>query len=262
MTIPLSEAERAELQSHIDEDGFGRVFADLGTHPRYFYTIGLYRHLGYELILAGCYGWTKDEALEVLWQLGHQLLRRSRRCAARISDRVKTELGTVRLVPCHRSWTAPMLSGAAQYWSLRHVPAKQVVPLGPAATIELPDMHEPLDPSTSRCWAPLLEPSHACSHCGKRAVVDVAVLRTGGVARVMHYEDRSWFMFGEAPTTTVEDLRELPLEALFALDPTLEALLDLPVGEEALRDGVGNSWRHRRIVVTSEHQGHWNRAEA
>lgn len=66
------------------------------------------------------------------------------------------------------------------------------------------------------------------------------------ILHIFHYEDDgSWQFSGNESNLNDEDFRVVSLEEIIALDSSVLEVADLPLGGEAQREDIGNSWEIR-----------------
>jgi len=109
-------------------------------------------------------------------------------------------------------------------------------------TIDVPDMSIPRAQNGDRGWAWLEEPWPYAFPKGSLAMTNLLALRGQRISEAVRWED-CWHLYArqEGPTED-EDLRLLPIGFLLGADPSLEAVVNLKVGQALWRDNGDGEW--------------------
>lgn len=206
--------------------------------PRFVYSIGLTDSLGTELLLAGGMFYSAAQARELVAAGQQHLQNNPAASALRVPG-----LGDFQLVDVHRSWVSALLLGATDYYSSQDIAALQILPSGPALTLDTPDMRTPLNVEQHPVWRGLLEPPEPGLTDAAVAVTTLDVLRGAPVTEACRWEEDQWELFsGPAAEVAEEDARVLPLYCMLGMDERLRAVLHLAVGAGLWRRDREDEW--------------------
>jgi Domain of unknown function (DUF4262) len=256
MTLDRKKA-LALIKRNIEEYGFHIYIVSAGSSPRFAYTIGLRESLGAELVLAGGFFYEKsDQILEILHSIRKQLASGVKGKPGPVwqSEFVVPELGKFALRKAHASWARSLLLGALDYYSIEDVDAYQVVPETRHRTIDVPIMSkewsatdEPMWRWRDAEWPYPISPD-------AEVMTNLDALRGEPITEVVRFEERYWEMYAGAsgPEVSEDDARLIPLGCLLALDPSLEPVVDLAIGEGMWRDGSGDDWSPMESATPKE----------
>ncbi len=154
-----TDAERQLALQRIEENiarhGHHVYMVSGGVEPRFAYTIGLSRTLGFELILAGACFHMADEVMTIITSIASKLKLQH---GLNTSTFDMDELGSFSIRPVHPSWTTTLMLGALDFYKVNEIPAYQVVPDVAHWTIDVPDLSEPESAGTAPAWKWLHEP--------------------------------------------------------------------------------------------------------
>jgi hypothetical protein len=142
----------ATIASNIKQHGFHVYAISAGVSPGFYYTIGLTRVVGYELVMAGAALYTLREAWSIVNTIGQRL----RRGAPPEGTHGVKERGSFRLHEAHRSWVRRLLLGARDYYG-HEVRALQIMPDYGHRTIDTPDMRIAFGSDVELPWNHLVE---------------------------------------------------------------------------------------------------------
>jgi hypothetical protein len=237
-----SEAERKKaldtIRQNIAEYGF-HTYGVTGGGPHFAYTIGLSRSLGAELILAGAYFYSLDEAARIIKRIAAELRPETTRQNMNIA---LGTCGSFSLDEVHTSWVKELMLGVVDFYQKDDVKAFQIVPDSDHWTIDVPRLSEPWNPATEAIWhvyKPWKYPIPAMSV----GVTDLAALRGEPITEVMRWEEDEWELFaGAGPDVPEEERRIVPLGVLLAWDRSLQAIVDLQVGGPGLWREGSSEW--------------------
>jgi hypothetical protein len=242
----MTQDERELLHAHIRvEIATAGVYAALvqdGQTPRVGYTVGLTEDGLPEVVLAGGMALLAKPVLRTL--KSSAVVSR----AGRLADGGFLNLpgvGPFRAFTAHPSWARLLLGRARDYYERDDIPALQLVPDGDLRTLDVPDMSAPWDPDAEPIWRWLVEDWDSEFPRDALAVTDLDALRGVPIAQAGRWEGAQWQMF--TPTTgavSPDVVRVVPLATLLTIDPSLEAVIRLRVGDVIRRDPPG-PWEHR-----------------
>jgi hypothetical protein len=242
----MTDDERELLHAHIRvEIATAGVYAALvqdGQTPRVGYTVGLTEDDLPEVVLAGGMALLAKPVLRTL--KSSAVVSR----AGRLADGGFLNLpgvGPFRAFTAHPSWARLLLGRARDYYERDDIPALQLVPEGDLRTLDVPDMTAPWDPDAEPIWRWLVEEWDSELPRDALAVTDLDALRGVPIAQAGRWEWSQWQMF--TPTTgevSPDVVRVVPLATLLTIDPSLEPVTRLRVGDVIRRDPPG-PWEHR-----------------
>ena len=242
----MTDDERELLHAHIRvEIATSGVYAALvqdGQTPRVGYTVGLTEDDLPEVVLAGGMALLAKPVLRTL--KSSAVVSR----AGRLADGGFLDLpgvGPFRAFAAHPSWARLLLGRARDFYGRDDVPALQLVPDGDLRTLEVPDMSVPWDPEREPIWRWLVEHWDADLPRDALAVTDLAALRGAPITQAGRWEESQWQMFTATTGEVSPDvIRVVPLATLLTIDPSLEPVTRLRVGDVIRRDAAG-PWQHR-----------------
>ncbi|MGB6725831.1 MAG: DUF4262 domain-containing protein, partial [Terracidiphilus sp.] len=219
-----------------------------GQQPRYAYTIGLSPKLGYELVFAGGILFMYEEVGKIVSGIIEQLTINS---TTQLSLHTVDPFGTFSFRKCDPSWTALLLLGAIDFYKQQDVPGVQIVPDDEHTTFDVPDMTVPWNPQAAPIWQYLSEPWTLPVPPTSHAVTDLAALRGSPVTEACRWEEDYWELFaGDGPDVPDEEKRVVGLGMLLAADPSLNAVLDLGLGDGIWREDTfeWHIWETRKAT--------------
>lgn len=227
-------AWRAKILTNIERHGH-HVTVVLGhAAPRFAYTIGVSARRGVELILAGGHAFETGDVGAILNRLAAD--------PDALDDGVSRSVGPAgdfRLRRVDPTWAARLTLGIPDVLG-REVPVLQVVPVGPFATVDVPDLSAPGEPVGAWRWLdrpwPFSVPEDAY------ATTDLSALQGRPVTEAIRWEEGRFQLFsGDTDAVPEEALRNVPLGVLLGIDPTLEPVVGLEPGQGLLRE-PGGPW--------------------
>jgi len=207
-----------------------------GTSPGFTYTIGLRETVGAELVFAGGAFFYGQDVKRIVDQITRQVKQRHSFDLIVPTD----SLGVFHLRRVCAEWSRTLLLGARDYYDVDVVDAYQIVPDKERWTIDVPDLGKPWSFATEPVWRwhhedwslPIPPSSHAAT--------DMSALRGARVIEAARWEDDYWELFARPGVEqTKEDMRIVPLQTLMAVDTSLHAIVELPVGKGLWRDAHG-----------------------
>lgn len=225
------------IRKNIETAGFHLYLIADGSVPRFAYTIGLRDTIGGELVMPGAIFYMADDVARVFHAVRREVEQRG---LAQREDAVAGH-GGFSLRRVDSSWVPMLLLGACDYYQTDDVPAWQLVPPVERMTIDVPDMGSPWDPEREPVWRWLQEPWPHPVPDNATVTTSLAALRGQRVTEVTRWDD-GWEMFPDGSDVPESALRVVPLGVFLGYDPTLEAALDVPVGEGIWRRPEGDEW--------------------
>lgn len=228
------------IRQNIEKSGHHIYFIVGGASPRYAYTVGLRENTRFEVVLAGASCFMDKEVSDIVNYVASQLNAVTE--WHDLSLELK-ESGVFSLREVNESWSERMLLGAMDYYGTTKIRALQIVPDRQHWTIDIPDLAQ--DPSSA--------PELAWRNLGKEwiypvpklstAITNLDALRGEPITEATRWEENRWELFaGAGPDVPKEDIREVPLGMLLAVDPSLEAVVKLEIGKGIWRDSSDRKW--------------------
>jgi len=208
-----------------------------GSLPRFGYTIGLSKTIGYELVLAGALLYSDEEVKIVLDEI-HTILKDNSSF-----DKVDTSLGQFMLKNVDESWIKELMLGALDYYDLETIPTLQIIPTGEYKTIDIPDLSKQFNVSEEPIWKYLVEewiyPVPVSSIC----VTDLDTLRGKPLIEAVRWEEDYWEAFSELfSKKTEENTRFVPLNVVIGSYESHKILLELSINEGATINDKTKEW--------------------
>jgi hypothetical protein len=211
-----------------------------GNVPRYGYTIGLCKTLGFELVIAGAIIYMKDELYMIVNCIAEILKKQEGEKTDEISV---YNLGRFSLSTVDSSWSNMMMLGVFDYYGIESVKAFQIKPDIIHSTLDIPDMTRKWDPSSEPVWQWLNSewsypvPKHS------QVITNLDALQGYAVSELMRWETDEWEMFsGAGPEIEKDQIRVVPLGLMLGIDRSLEAALNVPVGKGLWREAPTDKW--------------------
>ena len=228
------------IRSSIDRRGYHIYVISGNEAPRYAYTIGLYEKLGLELVFAGGYYFSINEVQSIIYTAAAELLKENHSNAAGFKS---VDFGYFKLNPVDPSWSRFMLLAAFDFYNQKQIRAIQICPTHELCTIDIPDMTNEWESSSGPIWKSLGSGRLAGRQKFLRATTNLAVLRGEKVTEAARWEDDDWELFaGNGPDVLPGDVRVVPLNLLLAVDPTLEEIANLEIGQARWREAGAIEW--------------------
>jgi hypothetical protein len=192
-----------------------------------------------ELVLAGGIAFSDNARHQILSQVTHRL-----RTSGDLKKTIGLKgLGSFRLRRARPDWVNGLLLGALDYYREREVVAYQVLPDEKHSTGDVPDMTKKLTASANRAWTWFHKAWAFPVPKGSVAVTNLVALRGERITEVARWEEDEWELFaGPGPDVDPKDARRVPLGVLLGLDPSLERVVNLQVGQALWRDDESGDW--------------------
>ncbi|MGE0488926.1 MAG: DUF4262 domain-containing protein [Vulcanimicrobiota bacterium] len=232
----------AQIRSNIERSGRHIYAVGGGAAPPFYYTIGLYPKHGAELVLAGGLGLPPGA-------VGHLIDQAARHLESLLKpEDFKFEFpdcGRWQLRRADPSWSERLLLGAHDYWDKR-VPAWQLVPDAEHTTIDIPNLAVPF--CVEPTWRFFHEDWPYSVEAGCPVMTHLDALKGELIRKLVRWKSDFWEMYASAGQEVDESkVVDMPLGVLVAYDPTLTAVMDLPVGSglerTMLEPGKPGPWK-------------------
>jgi hypothetical protein len=220
------------IRANIEQTGHHVYMVLGGAIPRFAYTIGISESVGIELILAGAFFYLNAEVAPIVNNIAAQLKADRGR-----QDLTVEEHGNFTLRTVHVSWAKRLMLGVLDYYQVREMSALQIVPDDDHWTIDVPDMSVPLSITSEPIWQWLQEPWLHPVPENSVAATDLGALRGERITEAKRWEDDEWEVFaGYGPDLPKNQMREVPLGTLLAVDESLVPVIHLAIGEGIVRE--------------------------
>jgi hypothetical protein len=228
------------IQSNIAKYGHHIYLVSGGPLPRSAYTIGVSPKMGAELIFAGASFYLTKDVKQIINKVVEQL--RESTSWHQLSIEVD-RLGVFSLCKADASWVNTLMLGALDFYSASEIPALQIVPDQAHWTIDIPNLTQSWNMISEPVWQWLYEPwRHSVSEHSV-AITNLDALRGKPITEVMRWEEKQWELFaGAGPDVLREDIREVPLGTVLAIDQSLQVITNLGVGQGLWRDSSQLEW--------------------
>lgn len=237
----MDKSKAYELISHnIEKFGFHIYLVNGGAAPRFIYTIGLSKKVGFELAFVGGYFFEDSQAVNILEAVANSALNGTLDAVA--GFRTKNH-GHFRLQAIHSTWITQLFLGMVDFFSDDIPRCYQLLPEEIYSTIDVPDMRKPYGEETHPIWKWLKREWPHSIASESQAVTDLRALKGDLVTEATRWEESEWELFaGAGDEQRQEDLRKVPVSVLLAFDSSLEPVLDLKIGEGLWRDSSSGPW--------------------
>src|SRR5262245_13903427 len=231
--LDLIRANIAKFGHHITLVGSREI-------PRFAYTIGVNRIIGAELIFAGGTFYSAEEGCQIINGSGKNLVTASSPNRLNVA---LDALGSFSLRQADPSWFGELMLGAFDFYQRRDIPGFQIVPDNEHWTLDIPDLTRPWNAKSEPVWRWLHEPWEYSVSPQSVASTNLDALRGDRITEAARWEDDQWELFaGAGPDVPRSDVRVVPLGTLLAMDPSLEVVTSLKVGEALWRDTSDFMW--------------------
>ena len=205
--------------------------------PRFCYTIGLTGKIGFELIFAGGYFYSKSDVTEIVNCYASDLTN----SAAHLEDvHGNFSLGDVCDV-----WVQATMLGAVDFYKTSDTPrvkAKQIVPQGDCLTLDVPLMNLAPGHARNSAWKWDFHDWPYTFPIDSLAATDLDFLRGAPAIQIVRWEEKWWECFSRDPDSISEDeFRKVPLGVVLALDTNLPDISGLELEDGFIKDEE-NKW--------------------
>jgi len=231
------------IKSNIDKYGYHVTIVNKSNLPRYAYTIGLEKLLGFELVFAGGIYYMKDELYIIFDSIIKKIATQEKSKNFKITI---ARLGRFSISKVDESWSKLMMLGFFDYYTLNKVKAYQIKPDSKHFTLDTPDMSIAWSPISETVWQWLNKEWCYSVPENSTVVTNLKALKGNAITEVMRWGNDEWEMFsGEGPNVQKENIRVVPLGLILGLDESLKIVVNLKVGKGVWRDnreGIWNAW--------------------
>ena len=230
------------IQSNIDEHGYHVTIVNSSAEPRYAYTIGLTKSLGFELIFAGGIFYMKEDVFGIFDALVREISKNKRSIGSKIAVNA---IGSFSLGKVDSSWSKLIMLGVFDYYKQEHIEALQILPDAEHHTFDIPDMSKTFSITSQPVWQWLAREWDYAVPRDSTAITNLKVLYGEKATEVTRWEANEWEIFsGAGPDVPSEDIRVVPLAVLIGIDKSLEPVMNLEVGKGLWRDPVELVWKN------------------
>jgi len=227
------------IEENINKYGHHITFVIDAVEPRYAYTIGLNGQMGFELVFAGGIYFMKNEVTEIINSIVDQLKNLT------TSDEFNLKsYGIFKLSRTHTSWSKLMMLGVFDFYNINTVQAFQIVPDNNHSTLDIPDMSNEWNESSSPVWKWLAKDWEYSVPKDSKVITNIDSLRGHKITEVMRWENDEWEAFaGSGPDIEKKDVRVVSLGTLLSIDPTLKPIINLEIGKGIWRNSTELKWQ-------------------
>ncbi|MFO0454879.1 MAG: hypothetical protein ACK5Z0_02625 [Planctomycetota bacterium] len=228
------------IKENINKHGFHIYLINGPFLPRYIYTVGLSLKTGFELVFAGGYYFTNQEAAVIVDTLAKKTLANAN---AKPTLENLPQFGDFSLAQVHQSWVNNFLNAIPDYFNGREVPCLQITPEQSRSTIDIPRMAVPFSATEQPLWQ-WMEKQWPYNTSGDAiAVTDLRALKGEKIKEAMRWEENQWELFASPGDQLNQDeVRIVPLAVLLGFDHSLEIVTSLEVGKGYWRDEKDMIW--------------------
>jgi hypothetical protein len=228
------------IRTNIAKYGHHITLVSGGAVPRFAYTIGISQIISAELVFAGGAFYSAEEVQEIINEIAKNLVAPSTPAHLTV---VVDALGSFSLRQADMSWSDALMLGAFDFYQSRDIPGFQIVPDNAHWTLDIPDLTRPWNAESEPVWRWLHEPWENSVSPQSVAITNLDALRGDRITEASRWEDDQWELFaGAGPDVPRSDIRVVPLGTLIAMDPSLDAVTSLKVGESLWRDKSEVMW--------------------
>jgi hypothetical protein len=229
------------IRSNIENDGYHVTVVQQSIEPRFAYSIGLHRVLGFELVFAGgAYFVESDLTIIFAEIIAH--LKRSR---SNTQQSFTTQhLGSFSFSQVDKSWSQLMMLGVFDYFKIDYFKAIQIVPDGGHYTLDIPKMQYEFDPANQPVWQWLVNEWKFGVPESSTVVTNIDVLFGATITELTRWESDEWEMFaGAGPDVNSGDVRIVSLGTILGIDDSVLPSLNLQIGKGMWRSSREDEWK-------------------
>lgn len=231
------------IRSNIQDHEFHVTIVNSAIQPRFAYTIGLTRLLGFELIFAGGIIFLKND----LWLIFDTIVGQLKKHRNLLNRKVAVDnLGSFSFAPVDPSWSKIMMLGVYDYYKTDAINAFQIIPDAEHHTLDIPHMSDKWGGPSDPVWRWLDDVWTYAVPENSTVATNIAVMMGEPITEVTRWEENEWEMFaGEGTEVEKDDMRVVSLGTIFGIDKTLISAIDLPIGKGLWRldgDAEWNNW--------------------
>jgi Domain of unknown function (DUF4262) len=228
------------INENIEQTGFHVTVVKSSENPRFAYTIGNLKQLGFELVFAGAENFLYDDVITILKETVQSLItNRDNNDVIEVSN-----IGRFKLSTTDNSWIEKMLLGVYDYYNVRDFKAFQIVPYESVYAKDVPNMSKPWN-AGNIIWKWLDDSIRWNLPVPKNstAITEVDVLFGKKVTEVMRWEENEWEAFTKnGEDIDKSDIRVVPIATLLGIDETLTPILDLEKEKGLWRKDGTSKW--------------------
>lgn len=206
-----------------------------GTVPPYAYSVGLASIAGCELLCAGALRYNVNQVAFIIQSCASQIFEGSGSVPASV---YVTDLGSFDLGPVHDNWLSALIP--SQYYRGTSQAWRQLIPVVPAPTVDVPDLAVPPSDGRDPAWRWLGRDWDLSIPVDSRLVTTIDVLSGSAPVTIFRWESDQWEALDKpAKEIAHADARVAPIGILSAIVDDWESFLRLPVGQ-GLKCTAGN----------------------
>ncbi len=232
-----------KISNNIDRYGFHITLVTGREHPRYAYSIGLEKVLGYELIFAGGVFYLADQ----LTRLFNSIYTHLMGCKGFDPENHRLTLGDfgeISLVKTDNSWVEHTFFSYFAYYKTENTPfVYQILPNIGHRTCDIPTMDKPLD-ENDIVWKWLKHAWNLPIPKTSSVLVDLNGLMGKPITEVSRWEADEWEMFTEDPETIDKSQkRVVPFAVMLGMDESINEAMRIPIGRGLYRESKSEAWQ-------------------
>ena len=237
---PMTRKDFLDLiETHIFNKGY-HLTTVMGNSqlPRFSYTIGLTKYLGYELIFAGGIIYLKDDLTNIFDFIVKTV--KSDNTASKFEIE---KIGSFTLRSADTSWNELTLLGAYDFYNTKKIQAMQIIPDKKHCTFDIPDMSKEFIANSEPIWHYLVDDWNYKVPKNSTVTTNLKALFGEKITEIMRWEENVWEMFVGNPSDDLEEnMRVISLGTIIGIDPSILYALDLKIGTGIWRDTVKLNW--------------------
>lgn len=229
-----------KIQSNIETFGHHIHLVFGGPSPRFAYTIGVSQELRVEIIFAGASYYSTEDVNQIVNFIVAKI--KTEKSWHKLNFEINS-LGSFSVHAVDASWSKMMMLGAYDFYKTENIQSLQIVPDKKHWTIDIPDLTKPWSCFSQPLWKWLGEswkfsvPDHSTT------ITNLAALKGELITEAMRWEEDQWELFaGAGPDVKKEDIREVSLGTLLAIDSSLTPITELDIGQGLWRDPDELKW--------------------
>jgi hypothetical protein len=227
------------VKKNINEYGYHVTIVNSPVEPRFAYTIGLSKKIGFELMIAGAIYYLKDDLFVIFNSIVNELKNNKP-----LTKRIKiNSLGDFSFSQISPSWRKLMMLGVLDFYHTDAFDAWQILPDKEHYTLDIPNLSKEFDSKAEPVWKWLITEWNYSVPKNSTVVTNLAALKGEKITEVMRWEEGEWEMFaGAGPDVPKEEIRVVSLGTLLGIDQTLSPAINLNVGKGLWRDPIELVW--------------------
>lgn len=231
------------IASNIEKYGWHVYVVQQGNCPRYIYTIGLTKKIGFEIIMAGCSIYQLDHAVGLVNDFAKMAIEN----AGNLQSNVELDGKEYGIGLCHESWSNRLMLGYLDYYGSSSVSALQMCPPPSDWTLDTPDLTAPWDSVSQPVWQWLELPWSLPVPTSATVATSISVLRGRKVTEISRWSTDEWEMFSDLDADLSEDnMRVIPFGTAYASDNTIKPAILLHIKSGIYRNDAESPWKSWR----------------